>query len=121
MSILTDELEDLENDLDNAKKNVGTSPGPLTEPAASQVGTLLSSADVHIRAVLDELGITGTATMSFPSNLPGIAEWCRSLAEEAYESAASANPNNQLIADRMATIDRTLNVVSGYRDLAGIA
>lgn len=121
MSILTDELDDLEDDLDNAKKNVGTSPGPLTEPTASQVDGQLTSAELHIDAVLSELGLVGNPVMSFPATLPNIAEYCRQLADEAYQNATSAHPNHQYIADRMATIDRTIDAANGYRDLAGLS
>lgn len=121
MSILSEELEDLETDLENAKRKIANNPGPLNEPEATQVNDLLGSADQHRLAALDILEIEGTPTTVLPANLPAIAEHCRLLADQAYQSAISSNPNNQLIADRLATIQWAVSTDNGYKDLAGLA
>jgi hypothetical protein len=121
MSVLSDELEDLEDDLESAKNNVGNDPGPLSEPAKTSVALRLTSAQGHIVVALPLINNAGTAdTNNLPRTLPGIADECLTLSTDAHGESLKANPNHTLIGDKIKTINHIIDARDGYRDKAGI-
>lgn len=120
-SALEEYLETLEEELEDAKTSVGTSPGPLDEPAKSQVAGNLSTAQQSIVDALAEINDVGTADPNnLPSTLPAIANECVILARDAHTESMQISPNYVSIGNDIKTIDRIIDVARGYKAKAGI-
>ncbi|MCI0366010.1 MAG: hypothetical protein L0219_19300 [Phycisphaerales bacterium] len=121
MSTLDILLDLLEEDLEDSKQLVGSSPGPLIDPEADEAAAHLISAEQRIAGVLDLISNAGAAdTNNLPSTLPSIANECLILARDAHTEALRPAPNNTLIGNKVKTIDRIIDVANGYRAKAGI-
>ena len=121
MSILTDELEDLIDDLEDAETEVGTNPGPLPEPALTAVRIKLINAATHIANVLQLINNAGAPDQNnLPGDLPAIATECVTLANAALTEARRPTPNNTVIGNKVKTIDRIIVIQLGYKHRAGI-
>jgi hypothetical protein len=121
MSILTDEIEDLIEEVEDADSEVATSQGPLTEPALTAVRINLNNAQTNIANILLLISNAGAAdTNNLPGDLPSIADECVTLANAALTEALRTTPNNATIGNHVKTIDRIIDVKLGYRDRAGI-
>lgn len=121
MSILTDELEDLIEEVEHGENEVATSQGPLTDPALTAVRIDLNNAQTNIANVLLLISDAGAAdTNNLPGDLPSIANECVTLANAALTEARRPTPNNTTIGNNVKTIDRIFDIKLGYRDRAGI-
>ena len=125
MSILDDELEDLEEDLEDSKDATGSSAGPLSEPEQSQVAGKLSNSESIISRILDpnrspsldptDAGSVDTSVS--PTTLPEHAQECHTLAKKAHSESQNQNPDHELIGTNIKTIK---HLIPEYRNLAGI-
>ena len=120
MSALSDELEDLEQDLGAAKEIVGTNQGPLDPQERNDLEAYLDSAQVHIAAALAIIDNIGTPGNELPDTLPEIAVTTHSLADDAYRESTETNPVYRDIGNYLKTIDWMVDAEKGYKDKAGI-
>ena len=121
MSLLADEIDDLDGDLDDSDTAVGEKPGPLTGSDLTLVTVKLNNARTHIANVLSLISNAGAPDSSnLPNTLPLIADECVALAQAAQTEANRPNPNHTIIGNKVKTIDRIITIANGYRDRAGI-
>lgn len=120
MSLISDILDDLVEDLEDANEIVGSDPGPLQEPRLGQLEARLDSALSRISNVLEEIGDDGAATSEVPSTLPAIAASCVTLAQAAHHESLTSAPDHTLIGDKLKTIAHRITAPGGYRSKAGL-
>jgi hypothetical protein len=121
MSILTEELEDLINNLEDAKTTVGNQQGPLVDPELATTRIKLTNAQSHISNIISLIfGVGAPDQNNLPGDLPSIADECVTLADDALTEARRPAPNNTVIGNKVKTIDRIIDVNNGYKDRAGI-
>lgn len=125
MSLLDDELNDLEEDLQDSKDITDSSPGPPPEPQKSQLADKLTHAEGIIDRILDpnqnpslNPPDAGSVDPSVnPSTLPQYAQTCHKLAQQAHAEAKQSNPDHEVIGTKIKT---TKKLLPDYRRLAGI-
>ncbi len=126
MSLLEDELHDLEEDLEDSNDAIGESAGPLPEPKKSRVADKLTHAEGIIDRILDPNQSpslnppdAGSADPSVhPSTLPQYAQTCHKLAQQAHVEAGQATADHKVIGTKIKTVK---SLLPKYRQLAGIA
>ncbi len=121
MSILEDLLDAIEEALEEAEGEDGVdgAAGPLNEPNKGYVSTRLDDTLSNIQDALssEHLNDAGTADMSgLPSNLPGVARWCKDKATAAKTATTDDAKGSALKSAR----DAINQASGGYKDLAGI-
>ncbi len=125
MSLLEDELHDLEEDLEDSKDATGESAGPLPEPQKSRVANKLTHSEGIIDRILDPNQSpslnppdAGSVDPSVnPSTLPEHAQTCFDLARQAHAEAGQAGADHKVIGTKIKTIS---SLLPEYRQLAGI-
>lgn len=122
---LIDLLEDIDDDLDTADALVGTTAGELTGTTATDVASLLDSAEAIIDQILDPVQYpsltpydAGSIIQLFgPSTTTEYATDCRDLARDALDEAMSRILDDDVIGSDLKTIKHLL---IGLRQQAGI-
>src|SRR5687767_7863568 len=108
-------LDILVDNLGDSKGVVGTSPGPLVNPAKEEVASQLTVSELLIEDILTLINDAGAADPNdLPATLPLIANQCVILARDAKTESMRTNPNNTLIGAKVKTIDRIIDVPNGY-------
>lgn len=125
MSVLADELKDLEDDLQDSEDLVGEQAGPLDQGTGETLRGHLDSAESHVDQILDPNqnpsldppGAGSVDTSVNPSALPACAQACRQMATAAHDESGKTTPDHAVIGTKLRTIKHLL---PAYRDLAGI-
>ena len=123
-------MNDIADDLEDAKHAVGSNPGPLDEPEKSQVADDLDAALADIDQILDgnqypslDPPDAGSIYTNYdPQTLPDYAMTCLKLAEDAVDEANSTIVDHKAIGSLLKTIEHLITRVSphNYRTKAGI-
>ena len=106
-------------------------PGPLDEPEKSRVANDLNAALADIDQILGpnqspslDPPDAGSINTNFdPQTLPGYADTCAKLAQDALDEALSRIVDHKVIGSRLKTIEYLITRESphNYRTKAGIA
>ncbi len=124
-------LEDIADDLEDAALAVGNDEGPLDAPEKSRVANDLDAALLLIGQIMDpnqypslDPPDAGSVNTNFdPQTLPGYADTCVKLAQDALDEARSRIVDHKVIGSRLKTIEYLITRASphNYRTKAGIA
>jgi hypothetical protein len=118
---LSETLARLRERMRHSKKIVNDQPGPLQQPARSELAGQLTAAQTGIAdatILINNAGAANTGGMS--TTLPGIATDGETMAALAYTESNQPSPDNNIIGDLIKTIDWQIDAVNGYRQKAGI-
>ena len=128
---LADDLDDIDEDLDDAKAAVAGGQGPLSEPQLSQAADDLDRVLAVIIRILDpnqypSLDPPNAGSVDEgrdPSSLSLYARVCSDLAQDALDEAQSAVIDHKVIGSHLKTIRYliTRSDPHNYRTKAGIA